>query len=111
MKISDRFRKTFALSVHLYRYIWTTSRPLQVAICVLTMILAPLMMVPLELQRRIVNGALVDKDMRLVFISGLNKIADPWDELVNFYRSVSNTAVAYDMIRTQLVDDSGPVDG
>jgi ABC-type multidrug transport system fused ATPase/permease subunit len=38
----------------------------------------------------------------LVFISGLNKIADPWDELINFYRSVSNTAVAYDMIRKQL---------
>jgi hypothetical protein len=41
-----------------------------------------------------------------VFISGLNKIADPWDQLVNFYRSISNTAVAYDMIRTQVDDRS-----
>lgn len=70
MKISDRFRKTFALSVHLYHYIWTTSRPRQIAICILTMILAPLMMVPLELQRRIVNGALVDKDIKLLLILG-----------------------------------------
>lgn len=38
----------------------------------------------------------------VVFISGLNKIADPWDQLINFYRSVSNTAVAYDMIRSAM---------
>lgn len=41
----------------------------------------------------------------LVFISGLDKIADPWDQLINFYRSISNTAVAYDMIRTQIDDE------
>ena len=41
----------------------------------------------------------------LVFISGLNKIADPWDELINFYRTVSNTAVAYEMIRSQIEHD------
>lgn len=44
----------------------------------------------------------------VVFISGLNKIADPWDELINFYRSVSNTAVAYDMIRAQIEDRGFP---
>jgi ABC-type multidrug transport system fused ATPase/permease subunit len=38
----------------------------------------------------------------VVFISGLNKIADPWDQLVNFYRSVSNTAVVYDMVKARL---------
>jgi ABC-type bacteriocin/lantibiotic exporter with double-glycine peptidase domain len=38
----------------------------------------------------------------VVFISGLAKIADPWDQLINFYRSVSNTAVMYDMINTRL---------
>jgi ABC-type bacteriocin/lantibiotic exporter with double-glycine peptidase domain len=38
----------------------------------------------------------------VVFISGLAKIADPWDQLINFYRSVSNTAVAYEMIRNKL---------
>jgi ABC-type bacteriocin/lantibiotic exporter with double-glycine peptidase domain len=41
----------------------------------------------------------------LVFISGLGKISDPWDELINFYRSISNTAVSYDMIRSQLDDE------
>jgi ABC-type multidrug transport system fused ATPase/permease subunit len=38
----------------------------------------------------------------VVFISGLAKIAEPWDQLINFYRSVSNTAVMYDMIRARL---------
>lgn len=38
----------------------------------------------------------------VVFVSGLSKVADPWDQLVNFYRSVSNTAIAYDMISDQI---------
>jgi ABC-type multidrug transport system fused ATPase/permease subunit len=41
----------------------------------------------------------------VVFMSGLSRIADPWDELINFYRSVSNTAVMYDMIRNRLESD------
>jgi ABC-type multidrug transport system fused ATPase/permease subunit len=40
----------------------------------------------------------------VVFISGLGKIADPWDQLINFYRSVSNTAVMYDMINVRLAN-------
>jgi ABC-type multidrug transport system fused ATPase/permease subunit len=38
----------------------------------------------------------------VVFISGLQRISDPWDELVNFYRSVSNTTVLFAMIREKL---------
>jgi ABC-type multidrug transport system fused ATPase/permease subunit len=38
----------------------------------------------------------------VVFISGLARVADPWDQLINFYRSVSNTAVMYDMINARL---------
>jgi ABC-type multidrug transport system fused ATPase/permease subunit len=37
----------------------------------------------------------------VVFTSGLQKIADPLDQLVGFYRNVSNTAVMYDLIRGQ----------
>jgi ABC-type multidrug transport system fused ATPase/permease subunit len=39
----------------LYTYIWRTSRPDQVKICVLIALVTPLAMVPLELQRRIVE--------------------------------------------------------
>jgi len=66
----DRFRKTFHLSRSLYHYIWNTSRSKQIAIGILTMVLAPLMMVPLELQRRIVNQALPDKNVGLLFVLG-----------------------------------------
>jgi ABC-type bacteriocin/lantibiotic exporter with double-glycine peptidase domain len=38
----------------------------------------------------------------VVFISGLQRISDPWDELVNFYRAVSNTEVLFAMIRDKL---------
>ena len=44
----------------IYRYIWQVSRQGQIHICVLTAIIAPLSMAPLELQRRIVNGVLKD---------------------------------------------------
>lgn len=70
IKMSDRFRKTFKLSKDLYSYIWRTSRRKQIAICILTMVLAPLMMVPLELQRRIVNQALLEKNVWLLAILG-----------------------------------------
>jgi ABC-type multidrug transport system fused ATPase/permease subunit len=70
MKMSDRFRKTFKMSTDLYGYIWRTSRPKQIAICILTMVLAPLMMVPLELQRRIVNQALLEKNVWLLAVLG-----------------------------------------
>jgi ABC-type bacteriocin/lantibiotic exporter with double-glycine peptidase domain len=39
----------------------------------------------------------------VVFISGLQRISDPWDELVNFYRAISNTTVLFAMIREKLV--------
>lgn len=38
----------------------------------------------------------------VVFISGLQRIADPWDEMVNFYRAISNTSVIFAMINTKL---------
>jgi len=38
----------------------------------------------------------------VVFISGLQRIFDPWDELVTFYRAISNTTVMYAMICDQL---------
>lgn len=68
--MSDRFRKTFRLSQDLYRYIWRTSRSGQISICILTMILSPLMMVPLELQRRIVNEIIPARNVWLLVILG-----------------------------------------
>jgi ABC-type bacteriocin/lantibiotic exporter with double-glycine peptidase domain len=106
----DRFRKTFALSRDLYAYVWKESRSRQIAICLLTMVLAPLMMVPLEVQRRIVNGALVDRDMTLlvwlclaylaiVILQGLTKFA------LNMIKGMVAEGIARD-IRLRIVGDA-----
>ena len=42
----------------------------------------------------------------IVFISGLQKIAEPWDQTITFYRTVSNTAVMYQMLRDKLAKPS-----
>ena len=38
----------------------------------------------------------------VAFISGLNRMNDPWGDLVNFFRDLSNTAVKYRMITVAL---------
>ena len=43
----------------------------------------------------------------VVFISGLQKIADPWDQMITFFRTISNTGVMYDMIREKLAGTPG----
>ena len=34
----------------------------------------------------------------IVFISGFQKISDPWDQLISFYRSVSNIRVTFGLV-------------
>jgi len=38
----------------------------------------------------------------VVFISGIQKIADPWDQLAGFYRTMSNARVKYKLIADTL---------
>src|SRR5437016_123466 len=67
--ISGR-EQNHSLSQALYRYVWRTSRSKQIAICLLTMVLAPLSTVPLELQRRIVDYALGERNLGLLALLG-----------------------------------------
>lgn len=55
----------------IYRYIWLTSRRHQIGLVLLTMAVFPLSMVPLELQRRIVNDAIEGKDFSLLVWLGV----------------------------------------
>lgn len=50
----------------LVRYIWRMSGCHQISICVLALIVASLSMLPLELQRRIINQAVADKELPLL---------------------------------------------
>ena len=55
----------------LYAYIWKTSRTQQIIICVLTMVISPLPMAYLELQRRIVDDALPEHNLNLLALLGV----------------------------------------
>jgi ABC-type multidrug transport system fused ATPase/permease subunit len=59
-------RGTSALPSSLYAYVWKTSMAGQIRICLMTAIVAPLAMAPLELQRRIVEDAVGSRDMRML---------------------------------------------
>jgi ABC-type bacteriocin/lantibiotic exporter with double-glycine peptidase domain len=48
----------------------------------------------------------VDVGTLVVFISGFQKLADPWDQLTNFYRMLSNARVKYRLIADTLPDGS-----
>ena len=63
------------LPTSLYRYIWRVSRTGQIHICILTAIIAPLSMVPLELQRRIVDEALTGHSVQLLALYGAAYLA------------------------------------
>ena len=54
----------------LYRYVWRVSAPQQIRLCLLTAVLAPLAMAPLELQRRLVNEAIGSADVDLLLTLG-----------------------------------------
>lgn len=45
----------------------------------------------------------------VVFISGFQKVSDPWDELINFYRSVSNARVTYGLVVEAIEGTQAPV--
>jgi hypothetical protein len=57
-----------ALPSNFFRYVWEASRWHQVPLVVLTVCVSLMEVVPLELQRRIVNDAVKNRDYRLVAI-------------------------------------------
>jgi hypothetical protein len=57
----------------LYRYVWRTTRNGQIQICLLTSVVAPLAMVTLELQRRIVDHAIDHQEVWLSDVSACRR--------------------------------------
>ena len=54
----------------LYRYVWRMSGWHQLWLCLIAILIAALSMVPLELQRQIVNRAVVGGDFRVLLMLG-----------------------------------------
>ena len=52
------------ISESIYAYIWMTSRKNQIRICFLTAAIVPLSIIPLEIQRRVVDQAIGKPDLK-----------------------------------------------
>jgi ABC-type bacteriocin/lantibiotic exporter with double-glycine peptidase domain len=81
-----------ALPDGLFRYVWQESRAQQVWLCLLAAVF-PLTMVPLELQRRIIDQAIGNEDLRLLALLGAVYLAVVLVQgglkyLLRFYRGV-----------------------
>ncbi len=59
-----------ALPEGLFRYVWQESRRHQLWLCLLAGAVFPLTMVPLELQKRIIDRAIGNEDLRLLWLLG-----------------------------------------
>lgn len=77
MQLSTRLPLTPvpSLQIPLYAFVWRTTRRLQIRICGLTALLSPLALVPLELQRRIIDDVTVARDVPLLVALGLAYLA------------------------------------
>jgi ABC-type multidrug transport system fused ATPase/permease subunit len=56
------------MPLSLYHYVWQVSQRRQILLCIVTVVVALLSMVPLEIQRRIVDHAIVDAELRYLLL-------------------------------------------
>jgi len=83
------------LPVSLYRFVWRESRRRQVGLCLLTATVFPLSLAPLELQRRIVDGAIRDPNVELLVTLCLIYLgAAVLHSLTKFARNMAVGAIA-----------------
>ena len=66
--VRDRPLRTMPKS--LYGYVYAVSARQQIRLCLFSVLLFPITLVPLELQRRIVDGAVAGRDMDLLMLLG-----------------------------------------
>ena len=55
----------------IYTYVWRTSRNAQIKICLLVSLVTAFSVIPLELQRRIIDGAVSNREVSLLLLLGL----------------------------------------
>lgn len=73
----------------LYPYVWAVSWPQQIPLCLLTFVVFPLTLAPLELQRRIINDAIGGADLDLLlWLGGLYFAAALTQGLFKYLRNV-----------------------
>ena len=85
----------------LYRYVWRVSRPQQIRLILLTLLVLPLSMAPLELQRRIVDDAVMNEHLGLlVQLCGVYLAVALGTVALKFARSVYEGRISESVIRS-----------
>lgn len=84
----------------LYAYVYKVSAKQQLRLCLLTLLVFPLTLVPLELQRRIVDGAIAGQDVGLLVLFGVLYLATVAGHgLLKFFRNIYLNRVAEGVTR------------
>lgn len=96
--VRDRPLRTMPRS--LYAYVYKVSARQQVRLCLLTVLVFPLTLVPLELQRRIVDGAIAGHDVDFLVLLGMLYLTVVAGQgLLKFLRNVYLNRVAEGVTR------------
>jgi len=103
----------------LYRYVWRSTGTQQVRLILLTALIAPLMMVPLELQRLIVDSAIAGQNLdQLIWYGAFYLVVVLLQSGLKYLRNVYQDITAEGVVRilrlrvTEVVDfESGTSDG
>jgi ABC-type multidrug transport system fused ATPase/permease subunit len=108
-------RETESAPKTLYGYIWRISRRRQIWLALLSSVVFPLAMVPLELQRRMVNHAIGNLDLRLLWLLsaayvGVVLVQGGLKYVMNVYREVISERAIRSMRRHIYsgIHDTGP---
>lgn len=101
------------LPASLYRFVWRESGRRQVALALLTVVVFPLSLAPLELQRRIVNNAIKDPNVELLITLCLIYLgAAIAHALVKFARNIAVGVISEQVtrnLRLRLIHWVGPL--
>lgn len=107
-------RQTAPSLDQMYRWVWQTSGREQLGLCLLTVLVFPLSMLPLELQRRMVDDALGDRNLdRLLQLAAVYAGIVLLHAVIKYLRNVAQGRIVEREIRrlrgrlATLTDDEG----
>ncbi len=89
MKTSDKPTFSVGTAADLYRFIWKNSARQQIVACLVALLTLPLTLGPIELQRRMIDGAIAGEDLEaLLFLVGIYAVVVVLQQVVKFTYNV-----------------------
>lgn len=106
---------SFSTVADLYRFIWRNSSRQQWLTCGVALLTLPLTLAPIELQRRIIDGAIADRDVELLtFLAGIYVVVIILQQGVKFSYNVLCGRISEHLnrlMRDRIVAGAGKADG